>query len=74
MGTMGGQWRRGLVVLIMGSGLLFTGCAGTMMGSDKEMMKEGGMMKKEDGMMKEEGMMKKDGGMMKEEKPTMEKK
>ena len=69
-----GQWSRAVAVLAVGWVLLFTGCAGTMMESDKEMMKEGGMMKKEGGMMKEEGMMKKDGGMMKEEKPTMEKK
>lgn len=55
------RWRSGLVVLVMGSVLLFAGCAETMMGSEKEMMKEKGMMKKE-------------GEMMKEEKGTMEKK
>lgn len=55
-------------VAALGSVLLFAGCADTMMGGDKGMMKPGG------GMMKQEGGMMKDGGMMKEEKATMEKK
>jgi len=60
MRSIAGKGRRVLVLLVTGSALLFAGCAGTMMGSDKEMMQEKGMMK--------------EGGMMKEEKGTMEKK
>jgi len=67
------RWRDVPAVVALGSVLLFAGCAETMMGGDKGMMKEKGMMQ-EKGMMKEEGgMMKKEGGMMKEDK-GMEKK
>lgn len=56
-----GRGARAVVILAIGAGFLFTGCADPMMGSDS-------------GMMKDQGTMKKDGEMMKEEKGTMEKK
>ncbi|MFQ5745130.1 MAG: hypothetical protein ACE5HV_16340 [Acidobacteriota bacterium] len=49
-----GGWTSALVVLAVGSALLFAGCAETMMMGDKgTMKKEGGMMKKEGETMKE---------------------
>ena len=60
MGRLMAGWRSGVVALAVGAALLSAGCAETMMGGEK-------------GMMKEEGM-KKDDGMMKDDKGTMEKK
>ena len=53
-----------LMALLVGSALVFAGCAETMM-TGKEMTKEPGAMKAGDGMKKEGEMMKDDKGMMK---------
>ena len=56
--------RNALMALLVGSALVFAGCAETMM-TGKEMTKEPGAMKAGDGMKKEGEMMKDDKGMMK---------